>query len=232
MLKAVIFDFDGVITDSEILHLRAFNKVLAQFNVEIKKKDYYSKYLGYTDFDCFKIFIQEGLLKINKKDIAGLVEQKDHFFKELAKSEGRTIEGVREFLEILEKNHIPMAICSGALLTEIELILDEAKLRPFFQTIVSAEHVKKGKPHPEGFLRALKRLNAANPSQAGTKKPISARQCVVIEDSVWGLQAAKAAGMHSVAVTNSYDAKQLSIAEKIVDNLKEIDMSDLQKLCV
>jgi beta-phosphoglucomutase len=231
MLKAVIFDFDGVITDSEILHLRGFNKVLAQYNVEIKKKDYYTKYLGYTDFDCFKIFIQEGLLKIDKKKIAELVEQKDHIFKELAKTDGRTIEGVREFLELLEKNHIPMAICSGALLTEIELILDEAKLRPFFQTIVSAEHVKKGKPHPEGFLRALKRLNRFKAEKADSKAPIAAKQCVVIEDSIWGLQAAKAAGMHSVAVTNSYEAQQLSIADKIVDNLKELRMEDLQKLC-
>jgi beta-phosphoglucomutase len=232
MLRAVIFDFDGVITDSEILHLRAFNKVLAQFDIEIKKKDYYTKYLGYTDFDCYRKFIQEGILKIDKKKIPGLVEQKDHIFKELAKTEGRTIEGVREFLEMLEKNNIPMSICSGALLTEIELILDEAKLRPFFQVIVSAEHVKKGKPHPDGFLRTLKRLNRVIPSQAGIQKPIIAKQCVVIEDSLWGLQAAKAAGMHSVAVTNSYDADQLQLAEKIVDSLKDLSMEDLRQICM
>ena len=77
MLKAVIFDFDGVITDSEILHLRAFNKVLARFGVEIKKKDYYSKYLGYTDLDCYKHLIEDGLLKIDKNRIPELVEQKD-----------------------------------------------------------------------------------------------------------------------------------------------------------
>ena len=67
MLKAVIFDFDGVITDSEILHLRSFNKVLAQFDVEIKKKDYYSKYLGFTDTDCYTHLIKDGILKIDKK---------------------------------------------------------------------------------------------------------------------------------------------------------------------
>ena len=226
MLKAVIFDFDGVITDSEILHLRSFNKILAQFNVEIKKKDYYLKYLGFTDNDCFTRLIEDGILKIDLKNIPELVEQKNVVFKELAKSDGKTIEGVREFLNLLNENKVPMAICSGALLSEIELILDEANLRSFFETIVSAEHVKKGKPHPEGFLRALKRLNK------NREKPISARRCVVIEDSLWGLQAAKAAGMHTVAVTNSYDAEQLTIAEKIVGNLKELHMEDLQKLCV
>lgn len=225
MLKAVIFDFDGVITDSEVLHLRSFNKVLAKFNFGIEKKDYYSKYLGFTDSDCYRQLIKDGLLDIDKSQISELVEQKNLIFEKLAKTEGQTIEGVREFLVMLEQNNVPMAICSGALLTEIELMLDEANLRSFFQTIVSAEHVKKGKPHPEGFLRALKRLNKNRDDQ------ISEQQCIVIEDSLWGLQAAVAAKMHTIAVTNSYDAEQLHLAEKIVDKLSDLSIEDLHKLC-
>ena len=225
MLKAVIFDFDGVITDSEILHLRAFNKVLAQFDFEIKRKDYYTKYLGFTDFDCYRQLIEDGLLNVDKNRIAELVEQKNQVFEELAKTEGKTIERVCEFLAMLDENNIPMAICSGALLSEIELMLDDAKLRHFFETIVSAEHVRKGKPHPEGFLRALKRLNK------NRKEQISANQCIVIEDSLWGLQAAKAAKMHSIAVTNSYDAEQLQLAERIVDKLSDLSMDDLRHIC-
>jgi beta-phosphoglucomutase len=225
MLQAVILDFDGVITDSEILHLRAFNKVLVKFNLEIDKKDYYTKYLGYTDADCFKQLIADGLLDIDKGQIPGLIEQKNRIFEELAKTEGRTIEGVREFLNMLAQNNVPMAICSGALLSEIELLLEEAKLRQYFAVIVSAEHVKKGKPNPEGFLLTLEKLNDHRDS------PITANQCVVIEDSIWGLQAARAAGMHSVAVTNSYDAEQLHIAEKTVTKLSNLSISDLQRLC-
>ena len=198
---------------------------MAQFNVQIKKKDYYTHYLGFTDTDCYTQLVKDGVLSIDKKLIPELVEQKNVVFTELAKTDGRTIEGVREFLNLLHDNKVPMAICSGALLSEIELILDEANLRSFFETIVSAEHVKKGKPHPEGFLRSLKRLNK------NREKPISAKRCVVIEDSLWGLQAAKAAGMHTIAVTNSYDAKQLTVAEKVVENLKDICMEDLHKLC-
>ena len=226
MLKAVIFDFDGVITDSEILHLRAFNKVLAKFNLEINTKDYYTKYLGYTDADCFKQLIADGLLEADKRQIPELIEQKNHIFEELARNDGKTIEGVREFLNMLAQNNIPMAICSGALLTEIELLLDDANLRHFFVVIVSAEHVKKGKPHPDGFLLTLKKLNK------GRSDPIKAEQCIVIEDSLWGLQAAKAAGMHSVAVTNSYEAEQLRLADKIVDKLSDLSMEDLQQLCI
>jgi beta-phosphoglucomutase len=225
MLRAVIFDFDGVITDTEILHLRAFNRVLAQFGLEITTKDYYKVYLGYTDVDCYKLLIDKGLLKIDEDQIDELVKQKYEIFEELAKTEGRTIEGVHDFLKMLEQNNIPMAICSGALLAEIELISQEAGLRHFFTAIVSAEHVKKGKPHPEGFLLALQKLNEDHAN------PILPNQCIVIEDSSWGLEAAKAAGMHTIAVTNSYDADQLPLAEKIVTRLNELSINDLQQLC-
>jgi beta-phosphoglucomutase len=225
MLKAVIFDFDGVISDSEILHFRAFNQMLAQYGIEITIKDYYKTYLGFNDVDCYKLLIHQGLLKIDEQQIDDLVEQKKHIFKQLAQTEGKMIEGVRDFLTMLEDNDIPMAICSGALLTEVELILEEARLRHLFEVIVSAEQVKKGKPHPEGFLLSLQRLNESR------ENPITAKQCIVIEDSHWGLEAAKAAGMHTIAVTNSYDAEQLSVAEKIVARLNELGMNDLQQLC-
>lgn len=225
MLRAVIFDFDGVITDSEVLHLRAFNKVLAQYGVEISTKDYYKEYLGLSDVDCFKALVDKKILQKPTGGIEGLAEEKTEVFERLAETEGKIIEGVRDFLQMLSQNNIPMAICSGALLTEIELVLEQARLRSFFEVIVSAEYVKKGKPSPEGFLLTLRKLNH------GRRNAISANQCVVIEDSRWGLEAAKAAGMHSVAVTNSYDADELTLAEKIVTKLGELSMDDLQNLC-
>jgi beta-phosphoglucomutase len=225
MLGAVIFDFDGVITDSEILHLRAFNRVLAQFGIEISTKDYYKEYLGFTDVDCFQLVARKGRLGLDGLEMKNLVKQKNHIFAELAKTEGRIIEGVRDFLEMLKQNNVPMAICSGAVLAEIALILEEARLRSFFGVIVSAEQVQKGKPDPEGFLLTLQKLN--NERQIH----IESDQCIVIEDSHWGLKAGKAAGMHIIAVTNSYDADQLSMADKIVAQLSELSIDDLQKLC-
>jgi len=225
MLRAVVFDFDGVITDSEILHLRSFNQVLAQYGVEISAKDYYKKYLGFTDFDCFKTLIDKGVLKKPTEEIENLVKEKNHVFEKLAKTEGRIIEGVRDFLQMLSQNNIPMAIYSGALLAEIELILDGSGLRPFFEVVVSAEFVKKGKPNPEGFILTLQKLNQ------NRQNPILPNQCIVIEDSHWGLEAAKAAAMHTIAVTNSYDADQLAAAEKIVTRLGDLSIGDLQELC-
>jgi beta-phosphoglucomutase len=225
MLKAVIFDFDGVITDSEILHLRAFNQVLAGHGIEITTKDYYKNYLGLTDLDLLKLLADKGLLKLASCRMEDIASQKKQAFEQLARTDGRIIEGVRDFLQMLGQNDIPMAICSGALRAEIELVLEQARLRSFFTVIVSSEDVKKGKPNPAGFLLTLQRLNKKS------RQPISAEQCIVIEDSHWGLEAARSAGMHAVAVTNSYDAKQLAMAEKVVNKLSELNIADLQQLC-
>ena len=225
MLRAVIFDFDGVITDSEILHLEAFNRVLAQHDVEITVEDYYKDYLGLTDVECFKALADEGRLKVETQEIENFVEQKNEIFEETLKADSRIIEGVVDFLAMLRQNMVRTAICSGALLAEIELILKQAQLGHFFEVIVSADEIEKGKPDPEGYLLALERLNQ-NDNNA-----ILPDECIVIEDSHWGLEAGKAAGMHTVAITNSYDAEQLALAERIVGRLDELTIDDLQQLC-
>jgi beta-phosphoglucomutase len=225
MLRAVIFDFDGVITDSEILHFRAFNAVLTQYGFQLTKSEYYKNYLGMSDADCFRALIAEGRLPLQEPQLKGLGQQKTRVFEQLARSEGKIIEGVREFLATLSAAQVPTAICSGALRAEIELILDEAGLRKYFDVIVSAEEVERGKPDPEGFLLALERLNDLWPD------PIIAECCIVIEDSHWGLKAAHAAGMRTIAVTNTYDAAQLKQADRIVARLDELTMADLQRIC-
>ena len=89
MLRAAIFDFDGVITDSEILHLRAFNRVLVQRNIEITTKDYYKEYLGLTDVDCFNALAREGRLKLDTPGIKNLIKQKNQIFEEMVKAKAR-----------------------------------------------------------------------------------------------------------------------------------------------
>ena len=210
MLRAVIFDFDGVITDTEILHLRAFNEVLAQYNIEITEEVYYKEYLGFTDRDCFESVADKNKLGLDSEQIKNLIKQKNRIFEKLAKIEATIFEG---------------AICSGALLVDIAPILEKIQLGPFFEEIVSAEQIEKGKPDPEGFLLALERLNE------GSQNSIAANECVVIEDSHWGLEAAKAAGMHTVAITNTYEAEQLGIAEKVVERFNELSLNDLHEIC-
>lgn len=224
MLRAVIFDFDGVITDSEILHFRAFNAVLAPHGFELTKNEYYKDYLGMSDKDCFGSLIREGKLRIPETQIPALIQQKTQIFERLARTEGRIIEGVREFLDLLAGAQVPIAICSGALRPEIELILEEAGLRSRFDVIVSAEDVHRGKPDPEGFLLTLRKINEIS------LDPITPESCIVIEDSHWGLKAARAAGMRTVAVTNTYEAAQLKQADRIVARLDQLTVADLRKI--
>lgn len=225
MLRAVIFDFDGVITDSEILHFRAFNAVLAPHGFELTKHEYYKDYLGMSDKDCFKALIGADRLGIQEAQIPALIQKKTKIFEQLARTEGQIIEGVREFLDLLAAAQVPIAICSGALRPEIELILEEAGLRSRFDAIVSAEEVHRGKPDPEGFVLALRKLNDIWPDV------IAPESCLVVEDSHWGLKAARAAGMRTIAVTNTYEATQLKQADKVVARLDQLTMADLRKIC-
>jgi beta-phosphoglucomutase len=225
MLKAVIFDFDGVIVDSEMLHFHAFNHILSPSGVKMSKQQYYDKYLGLSDEELLRLMNKQNNLNLSDERLRQLLSEKAGMFKELAVSQASIIDGVPAFLNILADNKIPMAIYSGALKQEIELILRGAGLRDYFVAIVSAEQVKKGKPDPEGFLLALKLLNKK------LHKTVEPKDCIVIEDSNWGLEAAQAAGMHPVAVTNSYAADYLRPADKIVENLGELTLDDLNALC-
>ena len=225
MLKAVIFDFDGVLVDSEQLHYQAFNHIFAPFNFQISTQEYFDRFLGLSDKELLQIVDKEKNLSLSSRQFKQLLAEKAVIFKKLASTQAGVIEGVPQFLKMLTDNKIPLAICSGALLGEIELILKGAGLRDFFDVIVSAEQVKKGKPDPEGFLLALKLLNKR------TAQQIKPQDCIVIEDSHWGLEAAKNAGMHPVAITNTYAADYLRPADKIIANLAELTLVDLQNLC-
>ncbi len=223
MLGAVIFDFDGVITDSEILHLQAFNRALAPYGTQISRQDYYKHYLGLTDVELLKQLAEHGHIK--PASIEKLARDKKHIFESLVRTKADIIDGVRDLLFRLRQANVPMAICSGALAAEIELVLENARLRDFFAVIVSAEQVPRGKPAPDGFLLTLEKLNRSGFG------PLTADRCVVIEDSHWGIDAARAAGMHTVAVTNSYPPDQLADAEIIIDRLDHLTIEQLHELC-
>ena len=225
VLKAVIFDFDGVISDSEPCHLAATNKVLADFGVQLSKEEYYSEYLGFTDCEMFEAIRERYETDYKEIPIKQLVEQKGIFFEEVIRQTDHLIEGIPELIKKLKSSGINVGIYSGALSGDIELMLKDSGVADCFDTIITADDVEKGKPDPEGYLLALEELNTIS------KTPITAKECVVIEDSHWGIVAAKKAGMKTVAVTNSYPAEELKDADLIIDSVEELEISDLQRLC-
>jgi HAD superfamily hydrolase (TIGR01509 family) len=226
MLQAVIFDFDGVIADSEALHYQALNTIFKRFGVDVPKELHWQKYLGYTDLENIEAVNRDFSMGLDAAAIDEQIDAKKIVFDELASKESVIFDGVQAFIRMLMDNGVRIAICSGALLSDIELMLEGTSFADVFEVIVTADDVTHGKPDPEGYLQALEKLN-----QQG-KPPIEASGCIVIEDSHWGLEAATAAKMNPIAVTNSYSRDQLDgKAAKIVDRLDELTMADLEVIC-
>ena len=225
MLKAVIFDFDGVICDSEPLHFQAFNNALEKDGIEIPISKYYRDYLGYTDYELIENLNKDFSMGLDEKGMEDLARIKCDAFEELVRQKNSVIEGVGELLELLKTESVRMGICSGAIAYDIEIMLEGSNLADFFEFIISADDVKKGKPDPEGYLLSLKKLNDA------CDEKIQAGDCVVIEDSHWGIEAAQKVELPVVAVTNTYAANELEKADLVVERLDELTIEQLRNLC-
>ena len=226
MLRAVIFDFDGVIADSEKLHYLALNEVFKLHGVEVPRAVHWEKYLGFTDVENIEAVSRDYGMGLTPGRVQELMEIKARIFADLVRREDPLIEGVEAFIAMLEQNGIRRAICSGALLIDIREMLANTDLFDRFEVIVTADDVASGKPDPEGYLLALEKLNAAETT------PIRPRECVVVEDSHWGLAAAQAAGMRRVAVTNTYAEGELAgKADRVVSRLDALTLADLERLC-
>jgi len=225
MLKAVIFDFDGVIADSELLHYKALNAVFNRCGVDIPKDVHWEKYLGYSDLENIEAVGRDYNMGWDDAGIQKMITEKKVIFDELIMSGSIIIDGVNIFIQRLIDDGIRRAICSGALHSDIDLMLAGSGFADAFEVIVAAGDVKHGKPDPEGYLMTLDKLNRSG-------DPVKANECVVVEDSHWGLEAAAAAGMNPVAVTTTYSRKELAPkAEKVVDRLDELSIKHLHALC-
>lgn len=216
-LRAVIFDFNGVIVDDEPLHLELFRVVLAEEGIALSDEDYHEKYLGYDDRGCFVAALANAGREWEANDAAfinDLIGRKAALYREAIKERYLLFPGVVELVRRLA-NKFPLAIVSGALRSEIEMVLERGEIRDCFSGIVAAEDVSACKPNPEGYVKALAALNA------NTRAAIRPSECLVIEDSVAGVEAAKRAGMRCLAVTNSYCAEELKEADWVAASLVE-----------
>jgi beta-phosphoglucomutase len=225
MLRAVIFDFNGIIVDDEPIHFELFRKVLAEEGLTLAKEDYYAHYLGMDDRGCFRAAYRDHGAEISEAQLVSLIDRKANYYLEAINEKMILFPGVKTLIPELARR-FRLAIASGALRSEIELILSRVALREYFEVIVSAEDVKQGKPEPEIFLRVLSELNG----QLRDNGAISPAECLVIEDSIEGIRAAKKAGMRCLAVTNSHRMEQLGEADAVVRSLEETGVPFLEKL--
>lgn len=222
MIKSLIFDFDGVVVDSEPLHFRVFQQVLKEEGIDLSEELYFSKYLAYDDKTFFTRSLKDFGKYTDSKQISELIVKKSGIFEPMIEEHVKVFPGVENFLRNIS-NDYPVAIGSGALRSEIEMILKYTGLSNYFDFIVSADEVENCKPDPEVYIRVLDELN-----KLGRFK-ISAHECLVFEDSVHGIKAAKSAGMYCVAVSNSYDTNKIEPADITIKSFKDIGESFLEK---
>ena len=223
-MDALIFDFDGVVVDSEPIHLMGFRRALAAEGVTISEDDYYGKYLGFDDHDCFQAVGRDTGKAFSEARIAEMTVAKSDIVRETFAHSIEALPGAVALILAAAAAGIPLAICSGALRDEIELAARTVGVLESFAVVVAAKDVQNGKPDPEGYALAAQRLEEAS------GRTISFEKCVVVEDSPAGIAAAKSAGMKVLAVTNSYPADALGQADRIVDSLAEATPAALDEL--
>jgi len=226
MLRAVIFDCDGVIVNSEPHHLTAFREVLSHEGIGLSTEDYYSKYLAMDDKGCFEAVLHSHNRPVDDKILKSLIVRKMEAYRRLSQQELILYPGVVELVNKL-KDRYKLAIASGAFRGEVKFALDKGGMQGAFPVLVTAQDVRNGKPHPEAFQTAMAQINRTEPVPS---PPIRPEECLVIEDSLHGIEGAHAAGMKCLAVTNSYPKEKLTHAERVVESLEGIRPEDLEKL--
>jgi HAD superfamily hydrolase (TIGR01509 family) len=198
--RGVCFDFNGVIVDDERHHCAALIATLAEATIPLDQATYYRDYLGYDDRGCFRHAFEAAGQSLEASRLDALIDAKGDRYRALIEADLTLIPGATDFISALDQAGVSLVVVSAARRWEIEHVLAVAGLRQAFRGIVSSEDVERTKPDPEGYLAGLRLLG------------LPAESCVVIEDSLPGLAAGRAAGMRVAMVATSHPAAELSRA--------------------
>ena len=219
-VRALIFDFDGVLADTEALHCAAFQAVAGTIGVTLTRDDYFRRFLGLPDRACLAALCAGAGRRLGAGELDDLCARKCAAFARLVPT-AQLYAGAADSVRRLHARVI-LAIASGAFRDEIEPILVRAAVRDLFTAVIGAEDVRAGKPAPDPFLRALDAI------QRRDRTRIAAAECVVIEDSPNGVIAAHAAGMRCVGVTTHHDRAALGAAEAVIEHVSQLRLEDLR----
>jgi beta-phosphoglucomutase len=208
-ITTVVFDFDGVLADTERLHLRAFQEVFTTRGWTLDESAYFDQYLGYDDRGLVLAFGDDHSLGLTSGDVKTLVADKGQVFAAHVATGDVVFPGTRACVERMAAR-FTLGIASGALKDEIITILEAADLLQFFPVIVAANDVTACKPAPEPYLTAAQRLGVIPAS------------CAAVEDSAPGLAAARTAGMYTIGITTTTPAELLTLADRVIRHLDEL----------
>lgn len=212
--RAVIWDMDGVIINSAPYHLAAWQEVFKKRGHKFTEDDFRNTFGQRNDTIIGSVLGKEA----TKEEIEAIGREKEASFRLKIREKLRPLPGVVALIQALAQKGFRMAIASSAPRENIELIMSALGIRRFFQAVISDQDVTKGKPEPQGFLLAAEKL--------GTNQ----ENCIVIEDAIAGVTAARRAGMHCLAVTGSHPRESLKEADLVVDSLEEARLGDIERL--
>ncbi len=211
--KLIIFDFDGVIIDSETLHLRAFNTCLKDFDIQITDAEYFESYISFDDYGVISKHFKNNDIDVEDGRINELINEKNNFYMNRLVDNCKIFDGVYDLIQKLSKNFI-LAIGSGSNRAEILRVLKNNALDKYFEVIVSSDEVINPKPNPETYNRVIEQINLNN--------EITIKEAIVIEDTPGGILAAKSCGIECIGITNTFNRDKLQLADQVFSNYNDI----------
>lgn len=228
MLRAVLFDFNGVLVDDEPIHLETIQKVLAEEGIALAEEDYYARYLGLDDRACFAAVLEAAGELATVPRLMRLIARKSSYYRERIRQDGYPFfPGAVDLVSALAARRTMLGVVSGALREEVEGALRQAGLLDTFKVLVTAEDVTTSKPDPQGYQRALEALNSVPPLPERLLHP---HEVLAIEDSPAGLAAAAEVGLSTLGIAHSRPAGKLKMADAVEERLQGITPERLDRL--
>lgn len=226
MIRAIIFDFNGVIADDETPHLHCFQQALAESGLSLTKAEYYGTYLGMDERTCATALLAARDQTCDRRVLSSIMDRKAILFREYtAMHKPPLFPGVVEFVKRAGRHH-RLAIATGGRREQIDHALRNTAIEHDFPVLVSADDCTVGKPDPAIYRHTLKLLNAQEPRPPLLK----AAECLVIEDSLAGIHSAQAAGMVVLALATTYPPEKLGEADYILPNLEGVTPEEILRL--